>query len=148
MSDEESDLKTVTVRVSVFDGNRLLFVSVHGCTTHHNYADVINSVAFKNAKIVTINPKNVTLEHVAEDGAVTTLKPDQLVDESKLLLGMQIAYSKRMLVTCSNLKEDKPIHKVASIMFMSLSRTDDLDVLEAGNKVGDGYVLWVFRCSF
>lgn len=138
-------------KVFVFYAEKLLFVSIHGCKKDGGYtwADVINSVAFKNKDKAIIVPKNVTLENVAEDGTITQLKREDPIDETKRLLHMQIANSCRMLLRCSLFKDpSKTIEKVASIMHMSLSKTDDLDVIEAGSLVGSGYTISTFYLQF
>lgn len=138
------------VHVVVFNGVRELFTSIHGFTPGvHTYGDLINSVAYRNISIVSIDPKNTFLEAVMSDNRVLTLKPADHIDPVYTTLEMQIGLSRRMLVRATVLiDETTTLTKVAKIMYTSLTKTDDLQVLVAGHKLGSNFVIWQFYLEF
>lgn len=138
------------VHVTVFDGVRELFTSIHGFTPgEHRYADLIASVAYRNVNIVSIDPKNTFLEAVSSDNCVVTLNPADQIDPAYTTLELQIGLSRRMLVRATMLKKEaNTLAKIANIMYASLTKTDDLLVLVAGHKVGSEFVIWQYYLEF
>ena len=147
---EVAETRGHRVNVTVYDGGKELFTSVHGCKPgEHTYADLINSVAFRNENIVRIDPKNTFLEFVRDDDHVVTLKPSMTIDPLHTTLEMQIGLSRRVLVRATGLKDEtNMLGKIANVMYLSLSNTDDLTYLAAGHKVGPMFVIWQFYLEF
>ena len=138
------------VDVTIFDGGTRLFTSMHSFIPgEHTYADLINSVAFRNANIVIIDPNNVLLEYVRDDSFVVAMVPSALIDAAYSTFEMQIGLSRRMLVRATILKDKTHmLSKIASIMHLSLTKTDNLVYLAAGHKVGPSFVIYQFYAEF
>lgn len=138
------------MHVGVYNGAREEFTSVHGFTPgKHTYGDLIYSVAYRNASILSIDPKNTFLEAVLSDNRAITLNPADQIDPVYARLELQIGLSRRMLVRATVLIDGTTtLAKVANIMYASLTKTDDLQVLVAGHKVGSNFVLWQYYIEF